>query len=71
MDIELQVDHHATGNRTLKQRAKGELTWKDCLPSSGLFCNPLPGVFYRQVALHIAELSLQGHTVHYTDATTD
>lgn len=59
--IELQVDHHPSGNRTLKQRISGESTWIDL--RNGLFANDDSASFYKGVVKHISELTTQGNVV--------
>ena len=51
--IEMKVDYHPSGNRTLKKRVSGQDMYKDCAPDSGLFANNDVGAFYRAVCSEV------------------
>lgn len=61
MHVELQIDHHPTGNRTLKQREAGQIMWSDL--EKDLLANPNEASFYRAVVAHIQHLLTEGHQV--------
>ncbi|CRN66541.1 hypothetical protein PAERUG_P40_Scotland_4_VIM_2_09_12_04092 [Pseudomonas aeruginosa] len=71
MKIDLQVDYHPSGNRTLKQRNEGQTMWVDLQEPKGLLANPDMGVFYRQVAKHLGDLVAMGHEVSYCDTQAE
>jgi hypothetical protein len=71
MKVELKVDYHPSGNRTLKQRNEGQTMWVDLQEPKGLLANSDKGVFYRQVAKHLGDLAAVGHEVSYSDTAAD
>lgn len=70
MDVELQVDSHPSGNRTLKERNAGERVWRDCRTPSGLFVNPDPQDFYARVQQYIDGLLANNVAVKFTDTSS-
>ena len=70
IEYQLQIDHHPSGNRTLKKRKVGESTWSD-LRSDGLFANSDPAIFYKAVADYVVLLSSNGHKVISLVDTSD
>lgn len=68
MIYELDAYRHPGGRRTLTQREKGTFKWDDCKEPMALFGNDDEASFFRATARHIAQLSAEGHTVHYTDS---
>jgi len=68
MIIEVKAYCHVGGNRTLQQREQGAPHWKDCTEPRALFVNDDEASFFRATARHIAKLSAEGKTVHYTDS---
>lgn len=70
-EIELKVDWHPSGNRTLKQRNQGDSMWEDVQTPRGLLANDNDGIFYRQVAKHLSSLSARGIQFHYDDTQAD
>lgn len=68
MIFEVKAYCHVGGNRTLQQREPGEPLWTDLKDPHALSVNDDEASFFRATARHIAKLSAQGHTVHYTDS---
>lgn len=69
MNVQLQVDWHPSGRRTLKERSDGARMWSDCR-SPGLFGNLEPQPFYLHVQQYIDTLLAKGAVVEFTDCTT-
>ena len=69
-EYQLQIDHHPSGNRTLKRREVGELMRSDVC-SSGLFANADSASFYKAVANYVVLLSGGGHTIVCLVDTSD
>ncbi|MBF0097491.1 MAG: hypothetical protein HQM04_17805 [Magnetococcales bacterium] len=70
--IELKVDYHPCGSRTLKTRSNGQGPWVDLSHDSKLQANKDKCLFYRLVAKYLAELSGQGIIVsQYRDTDQD
>ena len=67
--IELVVDWHPSGRRTLKEREAGRGMYRDLAGS--LFANFDAGIFYRAVADEIASRHMAGQTVIYRDTSPD
>ncbi|WP_223508566.1 hypothetical protein [Pseudomonas sp. BF-RE-29] len=70
MKIELKVDWHPSGRRTLKERSEGARMWKDCLSPAGLFANQDPQDFYAKVQQYIDTLLANNALVEFNDSTT-
>lgn len=70
IEYQLQIDHHPSGNLTLKWRKVGRQMWSD-LRSEGLFANPDPASFYKAVANYVVLLSSNGHKIVSLADTTD
>lgn len=62
IEYQLQVDHHPSGNLTLKQREVGQSMWSD-VRSNGLFANSDRANFYKAVANYVVTLSSSGHKI--------
>lgn len=67
MPVELKVDLHLNGRRTLFQRRAGEHDWTE-ISEAGLIANPDPSDFYRRTAGYIGNIAAKGIKVYYTDA---
>ena len=67
--IELVVDCHPSGNRTLKERDQGRGMYRDLPPP--LFANGDKAEFYRGVAADIAARQAAGQRVIYKDTKAD
>jgi hypothetical protein len=61
MQVDLQIDHHPSGNRTLKQRDVGQTMWSDL--RDDLLANSNEATFYHAVVRHIGHLLEAGHQV--------
>lgn len=70
MNIELKVDWHPSGNRTLKERGEGKGMWKDCMSPPGLLANSDPRDFYKRVQQYIDTLLGNNVAVEFTDTST-
>lgn len=70
MNIELKVDWHPSGNRTLKERGEGKGMWKDCMSPSGLLANSDPLDFYKRVQQYIDTLLDQNVAIDFNDTST-
>ncbi|WP_243375460.1 hypothetical protein [Geotalea sp. SG265] len=65
--IEVKVDYHESGRRTLKERAEGEIVWTD-VKTDGLLGNTDSASFYRSVATRLANFAATGVlVVRYID----
>jgi hypothetical protein len=62
--INMKVDFHQSGNRTLKERIGAKGLFKDC--TGALFANPDAAEFYRAVAKRIAKRAKK-YVVAYSD----
>lgn len=69
MQIQLKVDYHPTGRRTLKKRTHDQVTFSDC--SGPLLSNADAGSFYRAVAAVLYKHHTTGDTVEYEDTHLD
>jgi hypothetical protein len=67
--IELVVDWHPSGRRTLKEREAGTHMYRDL--KGPLFANLDTAAFYRAVAMEIASRQLAGQHVTYIDTSAD
>jgi hypothetical protein len=70
MNIELKVDWHPSGNRTLKERGEGKGMWKDCMSPTGLLANSDPQDFYRKVQQYIDTLLSNNVAFVFNDSAT-
>ena len=68
-NIELVVDYHPSGTRTLKERELGRGMYRD-LPRP-LFANADAAAFYRAVAADVAARQAAGQRVTYRDTEAD
>jgi len=57
--IDVQVDHHPSGNLTLKERDVGQAMWSD-VKGEHLGANPNVAQFYQQVAKRLARHAKNG-----------
>jgi len=57
--IDVQVDHHPSGNLTLKERNVGQATWSD-VKGEHLVANSDAAQFYQQVAKRLASHAKNG-----------
>ena len=57
--IDVQIDHHPSGNLTLKERNVGEVMWGD-VKAQGLWTNSDAASFYQQVAGRLASHAQAG-----------
>ncbi|GGZ00618.1 hypothetical protein ACFFTM_09570 [Pseudoduganella plicata] len=69
MQIQLKVDYHPSGRRTLKKRTQNEMMFTDC--SGPLLSNSDVGSFYRAVAAVLYKHHTAGDTVEYDDTHLD
>ena len=66
--IEVQIEDHPSGNRTMKERTSGD-SWVD-VKEPGLLANSNAASFYQLVACRLAKHSLEGTKVaKYEDIT--
>lgn len=70
MSIELKVDWHPSGNRTLKERGEGKGMWKDCMSPPGLLANSDPQDFYKRVQQYIDTLLGNNVAIDFIDTST-
>ena len=67
--IEIQIEDHPSGNRTMKERAPGDSTWVD-VREPGLLANSDAASFYQLVAYRLAKHAREGtEIVSYKDIT--
>lgn len=67
-EIEVQVDYHASGRFTLKEKPVGTAMWSD-VKTDGLLGNTVPVAFYRVVAKRLAAHATNGVVVVTYKAT--
>jgi len=60
--IDVQVDHHPSGNLTLKERKHGEFMWSQ-ISEHALLANSDSASFYQAVAKRLAKHSHSGTIV--------
>jgi len=58
-NIDVQIDHHPSGNLTLKERNIGEVMWSD-VKTQGLWANSDAASFYQHVAGRLASHAQAG-----------
>ena len=63
--VELVVDRHPSGNRTLKERSASTRMYRDL--EGDLFSNRNEASFYRAVAKELGDRMQRGQTVFYKD----
>ncbi len=68
-NVELKVDYHPSGRRTLKEKLAGQSMYKDL--RGPLFANTDKAQFYRAVANEIAERQAAGQHVTFKDTALD